>query len=296
MVQRYNVSFSGQILTGFDPSAVRESLGKVFAADADTLDKLFSGKQRMIKQNCDEATAQKYRSAMERAGAEPIIEAIAAPAASSAADKIAALAAAPEDRRFRQPADSEQETHSEHHTKPAQQTTPSQEAKPEPETQLEKSTQTAHVGSTAAAASGNGKIQLAPPETDMLRPDERPKPKMREVDTSSLSVDTSSERLAQPPHTPPDAPDTSHLDLGEVGALIPNLPSAKSPLSPNTDSLALSPEGTDFSDCGDAEPPTPELDLSAMAVAPAGADLLEQQYHKPTSTPAPDTDHISLED
>ena len=68
------------------------------------------------------------------------------------------------------------------------------------------------------------------------------------------------------------APDTSHLTMGEVGEDIPNLPSDVSELEPDTSSLALSPEGSDFSDCTPAQAAIPDLDLSAIALAPAGSD------------------------
>ena len=91
------------------------------------------------------------------------------------------------------------------------------------------------------------------------------------------------------------APDTSHLTMGEVGEDIPNLPSDVSELEPDTSSLALSPEGSDFSDCAPAEAAEPDLDLSAIALAPPGSDVLrEDERGSKAKAPVPATDHIGL--
>ena len=64
----YNIYYAGEVLAGFDQSQVRKSLGALFKAGDATLDKLFSGKPQLLKRDCDEATALKYKQAMERAG------------------------------------------------------------------------------------------------------------------------------------------------------------------------------------------------------------------------------------
>ena len=89
METRYNVYFAGQLLEGQELSTVRDNLANVFNADQQTLDKLFSGKAQLLKRDCDKATALKYKQAMERAGALPVIkQAVAAaptqPAATAA--------------------------------------------------------------------------------------------------------------------------------------------------------------------------------------------------------------------
>jgi hypothetical protein len=113
-----------------------------------------------------------------------------------------------------------------------------------------------------------------------LREHERAERITREVDTSGLAVDTAAKRLSEESPPPPAAPDTRHLSMGAVGETIPNLPSLDTPLSPAIDSLALSAPGTDFSDCAAPEPQALPLDLSALAVLPAGSELLEEQYRR----------------
>jgi hypothetical protein len=267
MEARYNVYFAGQLLPGQDMASVRDKMATLFNADQQTLDKLFSGKTQLLKRDCDKATALKYKQAMERAGAQPIIKAsetaatqpAPAPApekAMSAAERIAALAAAPDKTTYSsQPPDPVQDQ----------------------------------------STDGDADMNLAPPGADVLREDERPQPATSNIDTSGLAVDAAAERLSEEAPPPPPAPDTSHLDMGEAGELIPNLPSDQLPLSPNTDALDLSPEGTDFSDCNAPDAEAPALDLAGIELAPAGTEVLEEKYRKKEEAAAPATDHISLE-
>lgn len=76
--QRYDILFAGECLEGHEAAAVREAVGKLFAADAPTVERLFSGKLQRIKRNCDRDTARTYRDAMQRAGAKVQIKALAA--------------------------------------------------------------------------------------------------------------------------------------------------------------------------------------------------------------------------
>ncbi len=270
MEERYNVYFAGQVLEGYDVRGVRDALAKVFNADQPTLDRLFSGKAQLIKRDCDKTTALKYQATMERAGAASMVKLSANGAVSSntpparamtAAEKIAALAAAPDANPY--------------------------------------SSAVAGHGATAEreeATAESGGIVLAPPGTEVLREDERTHYVQREVDTFDLAVDTTAKRLSEEPPPPPAAPDTRHLTMGEVGDTIPNLPSLDAPLSPAIDGMSLTAPGTDFSDCAAPEQQATPRDLSALVVLPAGDPLLEAQYRKLASGAIPSTDHISLED
>lgn len=262
MEARYNVYFAGQLLEGHDLDGVRARIGKLFNADAPTLDKLFSGKTQLLKRDCDKATALKYKQAMEQAGALPVIKAAQAPApakAMTAAEKIAALAAAADvTARQREPA-------------PA-----APPANREPV--------------------GDGGIALAPAGTSVLMPEERPGPVTSDVVPPDLEVMASGQRLSEQAPAPPPPPDTSHLSEGAVGELLPNLPSHAAPVSPDISNIELTPDGTDLSDCAAPAKPPPALDLSGIALAPAGADVLEEQYRKRPTPPPPATEHLQLED
>jgi len=270
MASRYNIYYAGEVLDGQQAGQVREKLRALFNANDAALDKLFSGTEQVVKRECDKDTALKYKQAMERAGARPVIRVVreaeapaapvtaAAPAAErklTAAERIAALASAPDV------------------TIESAETTP-----PEPEIDEETG------------------WQLEPVGADILRPEERSKPVVADIDISALDVTAAAERLAPEPPPPPPAPDTSHLDMGAVGETIPGLPPRQAPLEPNTDSLNLSPEGTDFSDCTPPPPEPPAVDLSGMNLASPGSDMVEEKYRQKQTPPAPDTGHIKLQD
>lgn len=273
METRYNIYFAGQLLEGQELGIVRSKLAKVFNADEQTMDKLFSGKAQLLKRDCDKDTALKYKQAIERAGAQPVVKVVEdtpAPAAAtqsnaarplSAAEKIAALAAAPDETRYATSAGA-----------------------PAP------------ADSRPADSASGADVDLAPAGADVLREEERAQAVTREIDTSGLAVDTAAQRLSDEPAPAPAAPDTSHLGMGEVGDMIPNLPSSAAPLSPNIDDINLAPDGTDFSDCAAPEAEAPVLDLSGLDLAAEGDDILDEQYRSRDQGEAPSTDHIALED
>ncbi|WP_434458422.1 hypothetical protein JQR85_07825 [Stutzerimonas urumqiensis] len=68
-MSRYEIAFSGDLLPGAQPEQVRANLARLFQADAQRIALLFSGRRIVIKQNLDEAAAEKYRVTLERAGA-----------------------------------------------------------------------------------------------------------------------------------------------------------------------------------------------------------------------------------
>ncbi len=270
MEARYNIYFAGQLLEGQDLAGVRARIGKLFKADEATLDKLFDGKAQLVKRDCDKATALKYKQAMEQAGAVPVIKAAAAspaptattpPAAKAmtAAERIAALAAAPDLATARET------------------------LAPKP------------LAKEAIGAEESG-MRLAPEGTSVLLPEERKAPAPSTVQAPDLDVMASGQRLSELAAAPPPPPDTSHLSEGRVGELLPNLPSSAALLSPDTSAIELTPDGTDLSDCAAPAAAPPALDLSRFALAPAGEDVLEQQYRRRPAEPPPATEHLKLED
>ncbi len=281
MQPSYNIYFAGQLLPGHDATTVRAGLGKLFNADDQTLDKLFSGKAQLIKRGCDKATALKYKQAMEAAGAQPLIRAEeTVPAATNreqpsvsagsdtrtkpltAAERIAALAAAPDNSPFNP--------------------------------DLPPAAKDAASAEQPAEEPPPYGLHLAPAGASVLRADERSEPVVSVTDTSELSVAEHAQRLSPEPPPPPPAPDTSSLSMGGVGETIPTLPRHQNTLSPNTQGIDLSPPGTDFADCNPAPAPAPVLDLSAMVLAETGADVLEERYRQHRQPAAPDTDHLSI--
>lgn len=67
--QLFEVAFSGEIIEGASLEQVKAKVGAMFKADATKLAHLFSGKRMVIKKNIDQATANKYKTALNNAGA-----------------------------------------------------------------------------------------------------------------------------------------------------------------------------------------------------------------------------------
>jgi hypothetical protein len=269
MSQRYNIYYAGQVLEGHAQTDVREKLRKLFKADDATLDKLFSGKAQLLKRECDKDTALKYKQAMEKAGAQPVIKSAEAGTATvepppaptatqqrepTAAERIAALAAA-EDVSYKAPA---------------------------PSTQQE------------STRDYDGKVE--PVGSDILRAYERRPEAEQVLPSPNLALDEAGARLGRDSPPPPPAPAVDHLDMAETGELIPNLPPRHAPVHPDTDSINLAAEGTDLADCAPPPAQAPAVDLSGMDMAPAGSDVLEEQYRRRDEAQAPATDHINLAD
>lgn len=266
----YNVYYAGELLDGQQLEQVRARLASLFKANDATLDKLFSGTPQLVKRECDKTTALKYKQAMENAGAKPLIKAAKAsattepsPAAEparpqTAAQRIAALAAAPDRGSYDEP----------------------ESASP----------------ASPSVTDNDSDLDLSPEGTEVLRPEERSEQVVADIDTSGLEVDEQAERLSEEASPPPPAPDTSHLSMGEVGDEIPSLPNEQRSIVPDTGGLALTPEGTDFSDCAAPEAQAPEVDLSGIDLAPAGSDVLDEAHRNKPKPPPPATDHISLQD
>ncbi|CAD5198340.1 hypothetical protein [Pseudomonas sp. FEN] len=65
----YEIVFSGESLPGAPVDQVKSNLARLFQADAQRIELLFSGRRLVLKSNLDAAAAEKYRVTIERAGA-----------------------------------------------------------------------------------------------------------------------------------------------------------------------------------------------------------------------------------
>lgn len=93
--QLFEVAFSGKISDGANPDEVKAKVGKMFNADDAKIEQLFSGKRIVIKKNIDQATAAKYKTALNRAGAECEVKPMGGGEAAPAAPAAEAAAAEP---------------------------------------------------------------------------------------------------------------------------------------------------------------------------------------------------------
>lgn len=74
----FEVVFQGEVQPGTEVAEARARIGQLFQVDDRQLDMLFSGRRIVIKQGLDEAAADKYRQAIERAGARCEIQPVGA--------------------------------------------------------------------------------------------------------------------------------------------------------------------------------------------------------------------------
>lgn len=65
----FEIAFQGQVRSGVTQDQARARIGQLFQLGGEQLDVLFSGRRVVIKQGLDESAAEKYRQAIERAGA-----------------------------------------------------------------------------------------------------------------------------------------------------------------------------------------------------------------------------------
>jgi hypothetical protein len=75
--QQYDIIFRGDIVFGHQLSDVKLRLQQLFKADAAKIDMLFTGKPVPLKKNLDLVSAQKYRDALIKAGAQVELSATA---------------------------------------------------------------------------------------------------------------------------------------------------------------------------------------------------------------------------
>lgn len=68
--ERFDLIFRGDIVLGQPLEEVKQRLQQLFKADAATIDRLFTGRPVALKRGLDAATADKYRRALHRAGAQ----------------------------------------------------------------------------------------------------------------------------------------------------------------------------------------------------------------------------------
>lgn len=178
----FEVVFQGEVQPGTEVAEARARIGQLFQVDDRQLDMLFSGRRIVIKQGLDEAAADKYRQAIERAGARC---------------EIQLMGAAPPQPTAQRPAAQQSET------------------VPAPRPSAAGSGSAPRDEFAAAFADVEApELPLAPLGADMQDsyPDYAPLP----IDLSALTLAPLGSDLDQLPRAPaPPAPDTGHLSLAD---------------------------------------------------------------------------------
>ena len=67
---RYKIVFRGKLQAGKSLEEVKQNMARVFKLGPDAIDKLFSGKSVVMKKNLDRQQALKFKTAIQKAGAE----------------------------------------------------------------------------------------------------------------------------------------------------------------------------------------------------------------------------------
>lgn len=70
----FEIAFQGQVRPGVTLEQAKARIGQLFQVGDEQLQVLFSGRRVVIKQGLDEAAADKYKQAIERAGAICIVD------------------------------------------------------------------------------------------------------------------------------------------------------------------------------------------------------------------------------
>lgn len=95
-MEYFEIAFSGQIVLGVELEQAKQGVQRLFNANEQLMEQLFSGRRVVIKQKVDQATALKYQKAFAAAGAilevqkiEPdTVEPVATSSASSGAGVV----------------------------------------------------------------------------------------------------------------------------------------------------------------------------------------------------------------
>ena len=255
MAHQFKLLFRGALAPDQDKSVVRGRLQALLKINDEQTAAMFSGKPMIIKKSADEATAKKFKGAFAKAGA--VLEIVALTASDSAVNSAANSKPAAEDKA---PAAQS--------PKPAAKGPAQAAKKPMPNKPASApAAQPTGEAEPAANPSAESRFALSAAGADLLAPDERRDFTPVDVPTDHLSLAFPGQDLGSddPAAPPPPAPDTAHLTLDELGAILGD---------EDEEAMAVALLDVDFD------------------VAEVGAVLDQIPPDQPPA--APDTSHLSL--
>lgn len=284
--QQFDIIFRGDIVFGHQLVDVKARLQQLFKADAAKVEALFSGRPVPLKRGLDQASAQKYKEALVKAGAQvdivpagetkpaPVVQPVVAAApVLNLAQRLELQAVADKDAAEKEAARREQDAR-------------------------EQAQKAAAEGSTETAVQSSW--SLAPVGSYLLQPTERATEEAIDIDTSAISLRAEGGNILDASEQTPApqavvvAPD---FEVAEVGANLVNADEKMElPL------LELELADWTLADLGDdliaasekAVVATPVIHVLNVSLAPVGADLgqLRPQVH----AVIPDVSGIRLAD
>jgi hypothetical protein len=260
----FNVVFRGEILPGHSLADVKARFAQLFKMDLAKAENFFSGKPLALKANCDRATADKFKTVLEQAGAAVEIRA-------AATQTLAPQAATPAAQPVSAPA-----------PQPAAPAAP------------------AATAPVAASAAPQDSWSLSAAGSNLLRPSETQAPAPVEVDISHLKIvkpklfsDEPEEPLEPPRPVVQSQVNLAAYQLAAAGEdLVPQKPFI--PRDIDLSELSLDAVGADVLREEEKQVFVPvNIDTSGVDIAPAGSDM--GQVKPPAAPPAPSTEHITLQ-
>lgn len=151
---------------------------------------------------------------------------------------------------------------------------------------------------TAPAAgtspTGAAQIGLAPPGSDVLRPEERESVTPPQLDLSHLSLAETGTDLAEA-SAPAPAVEAPEYELAETGSRLGPEQGGAPPPPPDVSALDLAPQGQDLSDCAAPPPAGPSPSTEHLSLAESGSDLLTEAERRKDTAVAPDTSHLAVD-
>lgn len=269
--QQYDIIFRGDIVLGHQLADVKLRLQQLFKADAAKVDSLFSGRPVPLKRGLDLSSAQKYRDALIKAGAqiELVASVDAAAIAPALTQPVAKVAITPKPI-----------------VNPAANNTVEQPFVAQVSTPL---TQT-HARAT---------FSLAPVGTDLLLAGEKPGFIPRPIDTSALSLGSEGGNLLDASEQKQNVARVAVPDftLAEVGSdLIRAEEKSTIPLMEfSAGDWDIAEVGANMINADEREiTPLPVINIPSVGLAPVGEDLGQI---KPVIKPVvPDISKLHLAD
>lgn len=246
--QQFDIIFRGDIVFGHQLGEVKVRLQQLFKADAAKIDALFTGRPVPLKRGLDQASAQKYKDVLIKAGAQ--VELVAAASAESAspqpAKPTATPAAAPQSAASMTLAQrlAQQEAES------------AQKAEAARKAQADADARTAEIATRQQSSSQTvaGDWSLSPAGADLLKPTEKHEFVPRDIDTSALSLRASSGNLV-------DASEQPQVAIKPIAVPSYQVAEVGANLVDDNERLDL---------------PLPEIELEDWTIAEAGADIIDE--------------------
>ncbi len=241
--EQFDLVFSGGLVKGFDLAKVKKNLQGLFRISEAQVEKLFTGADVSLKKGLDAETANKYRVAMKKVGAQVNVVLCEAPAASNQQQAPKAAPASPVqtsansaqaeaafDTKLGAQPDKPQEPRATINA-PDYEVTQSGEdlLKPDEKRQWQEAlVDVSHI--TVREQAGN-----------LVSDEEQLRQEPLEIDIPQLDVADAGDDLLKPQERqaqPKSAVDISHLTLGEVGEDLGPKKGAQPP-PPNVDHISI---------------------------------------------------------